>query len=241
MEERSDPSLDVAVENVANSSSDIKRNRYRQFPPTDMAFEAIGTFHWPSDEYSPDEAFGKSCEALDPIRMDCECYIKFSDERSVFLVCGKASSVRSAITRIRLTCYQMAARHISPVRAYLIQWRDLSTIPTHVYVEEQEDPKVEGAAQSILSHSPRGEGRMKDQDEISCALESSDINAERIRSIIASAMGKLHYYRGHLQLRVRLGIFVLETYKNPEDGFFTLDEYEAMTRETQFAGRVTTE
>ncbi|CAK3891581.1 Hypothetical predicted protein [Lecanosticta acicola] len=223
---------------------DIKKNRFRQFPPSDMAFEAIGTFHWPATESRPEDAFGMSCEVLDPIRMDCECYIKHSSERSLFQVCGKSSSVRTALVRIRRTCYQMAARSLNPVRAYMLHWRDRSAIPSHVFLDEYHEPDtipIPAASRDVPSHSPRAQGDVLEGDDESAALGNSTFNAERVRITFANALTKLHYYRGRLQLRIHLGTFVLGTYIPPEDDFYDLAEYEAMTKESQFTGRVTEE
>lgn len=67
---------------------EVMRQRFRREPPTGMAFGAIGTFHWPVEEYQPHEVLGNSYEALDPIRMDCSCYVIYNQNISGFQVLG---------------------------------------------------------------------------------------------------------------------------------------------------------
>lgn len=101
---------------------EVTRQRYRQHPPPDMPFGAIGSFLWPVEEYRPEEVLGPSYEALDPIRMDCSCYVVFSRERKIFRIMGKYADVQQALVRIRQTCFQIAARQLSAVRTYLLRW-----------------------------------------------------------------------------------------------------------------------
>lgn len=227
---------------------DVKRSRFRRVPPADMAFEAIGSFHWPCTEWRPEESFGTSCEALDPIRMDLECYIIFCKERSMFQVCGKAADVQTALCRIRRTVFQMAARSINPVRAYLLRWQESIGVPTHVYLEKHCVPKAiapEPAKIPKATYSPRAEGSQDDHNVIERQVTTSALSVERIRVTLGNAFRKAHYQRGSLQLRVRLGIFVLTNYITPEDGeeegLYELAEYEEMTASSPFRGCVTDE
>lgn len=94
---------------------EVQRQRFRQHPPLDMAFGAIGTFHWPVKDYSPTEILGPSYEALDPIRMDCSCYVVW--KRSGFQVMGKnMDKVKAALLRIKQTVFQIAAKQLSTTR-----------------------------------------------------------------------------------------------------------------------------
>lgn len=48
---------------------EVTKQKYRQNPPALSEFGAIGTFHWPTQQFRPEDCFGSNCEALDDIRM----------------------------------------------------------------------------------------------------------------------------------------------------------------------------
>lgn len=212
----------------------LKRNAFRQSPPSSMPFECIGNCLWPVDEFRPEETFGLSLEALDPIRMDSSCYITFNRDRSAFQVFGKVSDVQSALSRLRKTFFHLCARQISPVRTYL--YHSSAEAFTHVYLEDyhlanSETPKK----------SPRGEGYLKDEKKLESAQLHAQLNISRIRQTISNALHHLHYLRAHLQLRLRLGMFYFESYQEPHGGMYAMSEYETMTSASQFRGATSTE
>ncbi|KAI5369469.1 hypothetical protein Slin15195_G003450 [Septoria linicola] len=226
---------------------EVKRNRYRQIPPQDVVFGAIGSFHWPSTEYKPEDVLGSSYEALDSIRMDLKCFINYLADGNCFQVMGESKEVQQALLRIRKTCFQLTSRTINPVRVYLPHWR-ASVVPSHVYLEEYHGPRIimgatkeEEEEQQKPMHSPRGEGTIEGAQELADAHQSSLLGIERVRLTLANAFKKLHYYQGHITLVIRLGTFVLQRYRTPEDELYELKEYEEMVKESQFYGKVTEE
>ena len=223
---------------------EVRQQRYRQYPPHDMAFGAIGSFHWPTEEYRPEEIFGMSCEALDPIRMGCSCYVVYLKDRSLFQIMGKAQNVRTALFRMRNTSFQIMARLINPIRGFMLHWHDQSYVPTHIYQEKYYHTPVlfsDDEAQGMFTYSPRAKGMIEDGKLREVARTSSALSVERVKLTLANALQKLHYYRGHLQMRIRLGTFLMTSYMPPLDGLYGLEEYEAMTRESMFFGEVTDE
>ncbi|KAF2172447.1 hypothetical protein M409DRAFT_63129 [Zasmidium cellare ATCC 36951] len=217
-----------------NWARSLKRNTFRQAPPSNMPFECIGSFHWPIDEFRPEETFGISLEALDPIRMDASCYVTFDRDRRAFQVYGKVSDVQSALSRLRKTFFQFCARQISPVRTYL--HHSSAETFTHVYLEDfhlanSETPKK----------SPRGEGCLKDEKKLDSAQVQAKLNISRLRLTMSNALHHLHYLRAHLQLRLRLGMFYLESYQEPHGGMYAMSEYENMTSASQFRGTTSEE
>ena len=75
---------------------EVMKQRFRQYPPPGTGFGAIGSFHWPM-EYRPEEVLGMSFEALDPIRMECKCYIVFVNEKSIFQVFGDQTPMQRGV------------------------------------------------------------------------------------------------------------------------------------------------
>lgn len=223
---------------------EVKRQKFRQHPPPLMAFGAIGNFHWPVQEYRPEEILGANYEALDPVRMDCSCYIVFYKERNVFRLMGKASEVQVGLMRMRKTCFQVAARQVSPVRAYLLRWPDATRIPTHVYLMQYQQPAALTSQDLLASeprHSPRGDGVHSGEVHSINADTQTALNGERVRSLVLRTLGKLHYYRGSIQMRIRRGTFLVGQYRPPKDGRYQVEDYESMTQASQFTGEVTQE
>ncbi|KAK5120969.1 hypothetical protein LTR85_005753 [Meristemomyces frigidus] len=223
-------------------SREVTRQRYRQHPPPDMAFQAIGSFHWPVQEYRPEEILGSSYEALDPIRMECACYVVFSKERSVFRIMGRAAEVQAGLQRLRKTCFQIAARQVNPVRTYLVGWANGGKVPQYIYLKDHDPPAILSPEDAMVEkprHSPVGEGT--DEERTKYAAVQTGLSVERLRSLMFRTLRKLHYYRGSMSMRIRLGTFLVVQYREPQYGLYELGEYESMVQQSQFEGQVTPE
>ncbi|GAB1739401.1 hypothetical protein NU219Hw_g4361t1 [Hortaea werneckii] len=221
---------------------EVQRQTYRQDPPPDKRFEAIGSFHWPIDECRPNEVLGSSYEALDQIRMDCSCHITFHAKLGVFRVAGTALQVKTGLRRLQQTYFQITARQVLPVRKYLLRWPH-ETVPAYLYLEQYEHPTSitpESMPPTKTGSSPRGECAEADARPARAAMET-EVNKRRVRNMIISMLGKLYYFRGTIQMRIRLGTLVLKQYKPPRDEIYDLAEYERMTNESQFQAKVTQE
>lgn len=107
------PTLRRREENMWEKN--VRRERYRQHPPLDKAFGAIGTFHWPVKEYTPHEILGTNYEALDAIRMDCSSYIVWKKD-SFQIMAMKSDNVKTALMRLKTTVFQIAAKQLAPMR-----------------------------------------------------------------------------------------------------------------------------
>lgn len=208
---------------------------------------SIGTFHWPSKEYSPDEILGSYSEALDPIRMSTDCYIVWSPTTSAFQVFGTRISVQGALVKLRLTCFQIASRNIEPVRIYKSHWR---TAQPCLYVhldEEYQNPQIlvpagDATESRQSSKTPRGEGNMTEPSDLEAAKTRETHSIATVNMKLVDQLSKIHYLRGHIQFRIRLGTFVLTSqYRLDVGAMWELSEYEEMTSMPEFRGRVTEE
>jgi len=220
---------------------EVTRQRFRQRPPQDMSHGAIGLFHWPTQNFRPEEVLGNSFEAIDPIRMSCKSYIIFDHERNGFQVLGGSQGVQQALLRIRKTCFQIAARQIPTTRLYLLSPTERLMHATHVVLEPYQRPTIahdtSGGRPAIMS-SPRADGKGAGRGEVQ-ALNSAV--EDRLRNVIVRTLPKLHYYRGQINLRFRLGRFLATLFKKPKGDAYTVDEYEDMIGQSQFTGEVTRE
>lgn len=221
---------------------DVKRAMFRQKPPPDKAFGAMGSFYWPVKEYRPEEVLGASCEALDSIRMDCKCYVILDDtDRSLLQILGRKEAVQEGLLRIRKTCFQIAARQIPPRRIYLLHWPEAVTFPSHVILQPYAHTRKlldNAVLEEEQSKSPAAEGMSDDEER----LEKQTVNSEQTAlNACMQIIRELHYYRGNISMRIRLGRFLATQYMEPKDGQYLVEDYENMISMTQFRGRVTHE
>jgi hypothetical protein len=227
---------------------EVMRQRFRRAPPLGTQFGAIGFFHWPVKEFQPHELLGTSYEAFDPIRMECSCYVVFDQSLPGFQVMGDATAVKDALLRIRKACFQITARQVAPVRRYFLHLGETeSDIPTHVTLEQYERIKRIAARNITLPQdhpgcSPKGRVEIDlDPEEEQENREKSTQDVKIAGKSIMRMIAQLHYYRGHLTFRIRLGTFLATHYRATEDGRYTVDDFRSMLQQSQFVGEVTPE
>jgi len=223
---------------------EVTRQKYRQHPPPGDAFGAIGSFLWPVKEYRPEDILGASFEALDPVRMECSCYVVFEADRSVFRVMGKEADVKVGLMRIRRTCFQIAARQIMPVRLCLLRWDEGFGLPESVGLVPYLLPAVQSPqGDAVPPHRlmPLAVGSEEDDENVQNATEQTAESSERLRSTMVKTLRKLHYYKGCIKMRIRFGTFLVTHWKPPKNERYTMDEYSSLIAESAFTGRVTQE
>lgn len=227
---------------------EVMRQRFRRAPPFGTQFGAIGYFHWPVKEFQPHELLGNSYEAFDPIRMECSSYVVFDQTVPGFQVMGEATAVKDALLRIRKACFQITARQVTPVRKYFLHLSESeSEIPTHVTLEQYERIKRIAARNTSVPQdhpgcSPKGQADidLEPEDEQQ-SHEMSTRDTKIAGKTMMRMIAKLHYYRGHLKFRIRLGTFLATHYRATGDGRYAVDDFREMLQQSQFVGEVTPE
>jgi hypothetical protein len=225
---------------------EVKRQRFRQSPGIGTPFGAIGSFHWPMKDYQPNEVLGNSYEALDVIRMGCSCYIIMSADKSVFNILGHTADVKNALVRLRKAYFQIAARQIASVRKYILDFGNAEDeIRSHVALEPYErikriDP-LAATAQDHPGKSPKIQGEVVSRSAEQQMSETSTRDVKIAGKTIMRMISKLHYYRGHLRLRIRLGTFLATHYRISPHENYPIDDFNEMIKQSQFAGEVTPE
>lgn len=227
---------------------EVKRQRFRQRPTLGTKFGAIGTFHWPVQDHQPHEVLGTFCEALDPIRMDCSCYVVFYPETQLFQAMGDADAVKTALLRIRKTFFQVAARQIAPIRRYILRFSNdhgQVDVPSSVSLRQFSRIRRIGTNAKVnqdeTAKSPRGTGERASGVLKEQVLKTSTRDLSVAGKSVLLMIRKLHYYRGHVKFRIRLGTFLATHYKATEDGSYAIDDFQDMLQQSQFAGEITTE
>ena len=220
---------------------EVRKHRFRQSPSLGQGFEAILSFHWPVKDYRPEEILGLSYEALDPIRMEFKCYVLFDKDQGQFQVMGRSAAVLGALTRLRGTCFQIAASQIASVQRYLLHPAVASSPPRRVLLTEYELPRIlqgKDERKVKVGQSPRADDVSSDNSD---GGQHTTTSEEATRSSILKMLPKLHYFHGSLHKRIRLGTFLVGQIKRSEDNRYDLDEYQSMIKASQFTGRVTQE
>jgi hypothetical protein len=236
---------ELRVESETNWRRDVQKEKFRQHPPLDMAHDSIGHFHWPNDgDLRPDEVMGKTYEALDPIRMECKCYIVWIDDTSTFRVMGDLEQVKRALHRIRMAYFQIAAQSVIPVHLHVLRVQEGARLSLRVKREPYRGQTClvsNGDMPPPYLVAPQARGRYCSEEKLQTVRKQAGIHELQIKHIM-TGLKQLHYYRGQIKLRFRLGRLMLEQAWLPKSkNSYSLDEYLTMTKESQFKARVTDE
>ena len=199
---------------------------------------------WPKDQGRPQDVFGGNLEALDPIRIDCACFIIYDAESASIRAMGKRLNVQEAIVRLRVSLFQLVAREIISAKLFVLHWKD--AIHARVAAVDYERPAIyRGTSSARLKPglTPRGQGRLS---KAQLAKRPSperhlEIVATRVKDHIMQGLNKIKYYRGSVVLRVRLGTFLLQQYKGDAKAGYSMSDFEDMIKDPVFKGSVTQE
>jgi len=198
-----------------------------------------GCFLWPQDDETREQALGSSFEALDPIRVEQMCYITFNSTNSVLTVCGSSrESVRLALIRIRATYFQIRALNVEADTTYIVKPLGRENLNVEVEllapvdVDDNITPFVHPRIWRHEEQPPEDERTKHQNDEI----VTEDQNGSKIKRLILKTLSKTEYYRGHLRFRVRLGRFVLTSYKKADS--YPLEDFVEMMENPQVVGQV---
>jgi hypothetical protein len=179
--------------------------------------------------------------------MDCSCYVIYNQDISGFKVLGEAGAVKAALLSIRKACFQITARQIAPLRKYFLHLPETETeVSSHVTLLPYEHIKRIGATATTTQYHPGYSPQAWYETDLD-AIEQQQHRETSTRDVkiagktIMLMIAKLHYYRGHLKLRVRLGTFLAMEYRATEDGKYTIDDFREMIQQSQFVGQVTPE
>ncbi|KAI4258248.1 MAG: hypothetical protein LQ352_001301 [Teloschistes flavicans] len=205
----------------ALDEKDAKRNamrqRFQRQPETGTKFKFNGYFMWPNNEIRAIELFGPNCEALDSLRMDSKAYISFESARSVFRVHTDSDEdkVNRVIQCIENTIREYVARDNQPLVLFLVEppssdeYRPLvHTIPGPLLGLNRTQSRI-----PILTGSKLQSRSVADRERGNEDWKSKN------RGIMCTAVHKvlerIPNYRGHLRMRVNIGLFTLVRYKWP--------------------------
>jgi hypothetical protein len=218
---------------------DVARQKFRHPPPLGSRFGSIGTFRWPAEDFRPEDVLGSSFEVLDPIRMECSCYIVYEAAITSFQVMGSQNDVMAALARIKKVCFQLAARQVPGYCKYFLHFERDEVVSERVLLAPYQVTEIirpAGVTARPAEKAPTGDG--------AATVDMSAVSVKSIETVKKAffrTIGRLHYYLGPLSLRIRLGTFLATQYMEPDNGFYELDNFLEMIKQSQFEGEFTAE
>ncbi|KAL8739055.1 MAG: hypothetical protein Q9181_000237 [Wetmoreana brouardii] len=212
------------------------RQRYQKKPQPGQTFKSNGYFLWPNDEIRAIDLFGPNCEALDALRMDYKAHVLFDESRSVFKVHSDIEDklVNEVIQRIENTIKEYVARDNRPILVFsveppsLVNYRnDVQTVPGPLLGLNQTQSRIPTLCAKKLQLLSVAKWE-RDANHWNLKNES------RMYTAVHSVLKRIPYYRGHLRMRVNLGMFTLVKFQWPPGvPSVTLDKF---TNDIQQAG-----
>ena len=180
---------------------------------------------------------GRNCEALDPIRVEYYVYITWDAAEKSFSIYGQQQDqVEAVMESLNHTFCQVIARSFAidgmtrfftkPLRAQRLQSKVL-LLPSYPTKNDSFPAKINDARRSIQAYGP-------DFDEPEAAklrkaaFTKNSRNEERIVLTLFRALERIRWFRGNLQMRVRLGSFVLSRYMKAPNDLYDLDIFKDM-------------
>lgn len=211
-----------------------------------------GSFQWPKNDERPvDLILGRSLEAFDNIRMEYSCYITYDKATSMFKIMGDdANQVKQAMLRVRATYYQVIAATNAEdsdqqPATLLLQAPKMANLDTEIVLSPY--PAVEMST-SLGTTSAGVFPRMltslvADHTPSDSVLSKTtwDANLRSLKLSVVKSLRRMTYFHGNLQMRVRLGTFLLMKYRASKAGAYTYDTFQTIVQESQVVTRVTEE
>lgn len=204
-----------------------------------------GIFEWRANYDSPEEVLGRNLEACDAIRTKLACYITLDSMQKTLKVAGdKPENVKQAIKRLRGTFFQAVARD----RASQSQPKFLITKSQAI------DPEAEVEMTPFLSsHEQGSKSTLQDRDGKNvegarpCLVDhvlddshtfSREKDVAAVKKVIERALPTLQNFQGNLEMRARLGTFVLKKYRK---GMHSFEDFQNMLEDEEVDGGIYTE
>ncbi|KAL8693382.1 MAG: hypothetical protein Q9218_001774 [Villophora microphyllina] len=227
----------------ALNEKDAKRNamrqRYQKKPENGRKFKYNGYFLWPNNEIRAIDLFGPNCEALDPLRMDNKAYVSFDEARSLFRVHTDSDEkpVTQVIRRIENTIKEYVARDHRPSLLFLVEppmsdhYRsNVQTIPGPLLGLNRSRSRI-----PILCGDKLQPHSITDWDSDGEAWRSR--NEGIMCTTVHKVLERIPYYRGHLRMRVNIGLFTLIKFPWPAGApSVALEKFSADVQQTGTRG-----
>ncbi len=186
---------------------------YQQVPEAGRHFDFTGAYLWPVEEVRPQDIFGPSMEAFDPMRFQYQCHIVFDDKQTVFRVfASRIESVQKSMARIEGSLRSYVARNSRPIVEILMEPPKSSIIRKDVRLLDgspdanSKTGKIPILTGAILDAEHQAKWHQKRE-------EMKALNLVHTEEALKSMTLKLPHYQGKIRMRILFGTFELRMFK----------------------------
>lgn len=217
---------------------------------------------WSEQAWSLHEVLGPNLEALDPIRMDCFCHIKYFTfdpdvEGPCFEMLGnELKHLRIAASRLDGIIHQQNAHRLSRPRWYVVKpceepLQEIIRFQQYSVAGITGNDSIKLGSETLKCMVPRMDGKLLDPQQIEDREHMPemvmtdrvvtgktgirDVISRQLEAVTMTTLTTLNYYRGFLQMRASLGTFVFTKYfqvKKQPKLKYNLDEFDSMLSDT---------
>ncbi|KAK3078304.1 hypothetical protein LTS18_007925, partial [Coniosporium uncinatum] len=234
---------------------DAVRQKYRCDPKPSDGFGHIVCLLWPEDTgWKVEEALGRKVEALDPIRMDSLCHIRYVSHLNVpdigpcFQFMGNdLEKITKAVERVQNIELQIAARRYNYPSWHIIKPTKPTALRMDIVLKSYDATTTTSLAptdDTSPGMTPSFSGKELDDADLmdrafqfeaaepdetyAGGVQAEALNLRTLGAITSTTLKILQGYRGPMQMRARLGCYVLNNYRKTPSGQMPLDEFEEM-------------
>ena len=202
-----------------------------------------GVFLWPTSGFPQNALLGPNLEAFDPIRTALFCFIRCQPKTSwIRLFSNRPGSIEKGLQRIQTTLREIVVRSRSATKIYMLDPLQPGQAKREIELVACDDSGKEAVDGNHPAVAPMmvGEAPSETEKETWAALQPTvgRANQKCVERAVVTILKRLRYFRGDISMRVRLGMLVLQSYKKPPEGEYTLEDFFTMLRNPQSSGQV---
>ncbi|KAG2415484.1 hypothetical protein HFD88_006675 [Aspergillus terreus] len=192
-------------------------------------------FLWPKEGPSLYEALGQQLEALDVLRAKYNCHL-FVPKGLPDFICALGQdhdTIKNIAHRLRTKWVETVASSNIKSKVYVIEPPSPTAMKKKIMVKHENH-----LARPLLRGNKLKGLDLESWQDISGLIQSKN-NARVLKAVETSLKG-LIFVRGHLRMRVNIGLFVLDEYRAPKEGSdsYSFEEFREMLLHEQTKGRL---
>ncbi|KKK13592.1 hypothetical protein ARAM_005384 [Aspergillus rambellii] len=214
---------------------EIMLQQLRKQPDPSTTFPEQLLFLWPNDGPSMIECFGPQLEDLDIIRAKFGCHIFVPKDLPRYICAlGYTHDLMGQIAQlIRTRWGEIVAKSNVKRKVYIVEPPTPSTMKGKIAVEKH-----------VQLHRPALRGSELKGSELENWKTRATLirskNNSRLLSAVEGSLKGVAFVRGHLRMRINLGLFVLENYQKPggDKDWYEFEEFREILLHEQTKGRL---
>ncbi|KAL5356980.1 hypothetical protein BJX96DRAFT_187886 [Aspergillus floccosus] len=209
--------------------------RLRNEPEVFSAFSEKLLFLWPKEGPSLAEALGQQLEALDVLRAKYNCHF-FVPKGLPGFICALGQdhdTMKNIAHRLRTKWVETVASSNIKSKVYVIEPPSPNGMKKKIVVKHEHH-----LAKPLLRGNKLKGLDLESWQNLSGLIQSK--NNARVLDAVEMSLKGVVFVRGHLRMRINLGLFVLDEYRAPQEGrdSYSFEEFREMLLYEQTKGRL---